>query len=150
MADRLVVLRDGRVQQVGTPEQLHNRPGNRHVADFMGYRNLLPVTVAEATGSSVTVEGPGLALSGTPMAALTAGQQAVAAIRPEDLRAGEGGVPATVEVVEYQGREFAVEARTGEGMPLHLRATDRPSPGDKISVTADPARVLVFPAENAR
>ena len=39
MADRLVVLREGRVQQIGTPEQLHNNPANWHVADFMGYRN---------------------------------------------------------------------------------------------------------------
>src|SRR5699024_1741776 len=46
MADRLVVLREGRVQQVGTPEELHASPVNWHVADFMGYRNLLDVTVA--------------------------------------------------------------------------------------------------------
>ncbi|MFD0516926.1 ABC transporter ATP-binding protein [Paractinoplanes durhamensis] len=49
MADRLVVLRDGRVQQIGTPEELHTRPANRHVADFMGYRNLLPLKVTAVT-----------------------------------------------------------------------------------------------------
>src|SRR5699024_1581471 len=48
MADRLVVLREGRVQQVGTPEELHTSPVNWHVADFMGYRNLLDVTVDQA------------------------------------------------------------------------------------------------------
>jgi putative spermidine/putrescine transport system ATP-binding protein len=146
MADRLVVLRDGRVQQVGTPEELHTRPANRHVADFMGYRNLLPLRVTEVTGNVVTVEGPGLALRGTAVGALAAGDDVVAGIRPEDLRTGEGGIPATVEVVEYQGREFAVEARTGPGVALLLRAAERPAPGDKISVVADPARVLVFPS----
>jgi putative spermidine/putrescine transport system ATP-binding protein len=146
MADRLVVLRDGRVQQVGTPEELHTRPANRHVADFMGYRNLLAMTVAEATAASVTVEGSGFRLRGTPVSSLRAGDDVIAAIRPEDLVPGEDGVPATVDVVEYQGRELAVEARTESGVALHLRAAERPSPGDKITVTADPSRVLVFPA----
>jgi putative spermidine/putrescine transport system ATP-binding protein len=145
MADRLVVLREGRVQQVGTPEELHVRPANRHVADFMGYRNLLPMTVGEVTGESVTVEGSGFRLRGTPVGTLAPGAEVVAAIRPEDLVPGDGGVPATVDVVEYQGRELAVEARTGSGVALHLRAAERPKPGDTITVTADPARVLVFP-----
>ncbi|WP_030436967.1 ABC transporter ATP-binding protein [Actinoplanes subtropicus] len=145
MADRLVVLRDGRVQQVGAPEELHTRPANRHVADFMGYRNLLPMRVVSASPAFVEVEGGGMTLRGTAIGELTAGDEAMAGVRPEDLRLGEGGVPATVEVVEYQGRELAVEARTEQGTMLHLRAAERPSPGDKISVVADPARVLVFP-----
>nr|WP_296074999.1 ABC transporter ATP-binding protein [uncultured Actinoplanes sp.] len=145
MADRLVVLRDGRVQQVGTPEQLHTRPANRHVADFMGYRNLLPMRVSGIAGDAVTVEGAGMSLRGTAAGPLAAGDEVVAGIRPEDLHVGEGGVPATVEVVEYQGRELAVEARTADGVRLHLRTLDRPAPGDKITVVAHPSRVLVFP-----
>ncbi|GAA2625592.1 ABC transporter ATP-binding protein [Paractinoplanes durhamensis] len=146
MADRLVVLRDGRVQQIGTPEELHTRPANRHVADFMGYRNLLPLKVTAVTPDVVTVEGSGLALRGTGVGTLAAGDEVVAAVRPEDLVVGEGGVPVTVEVVEYQGRELAVEARTEQGLRLHLRAVERPAPGDRITVVADPSRVLVFPA----
>jgi putative spermidine/putrescine transport system ATP-binding protein len=146
MADRLVVLRDGRVQQIGTPEELHTRPANRHVADFMGYRNLLPMTVTATEPPVVTVEGSGLALTGTAVGTLAVGDEVVAAVRPEDLRVGAGGVPVTVEVVEYQGRELAVEARTSQGTMLHLRAAERPVPGDQITVIADPSRVLVFPA----
>ena len=146
MADRLVVLRDGRVQQVGTPEQLHTRPANRHVADFMGYRNLLPMRVTSVSRDFVDVEGAGIAWRGTAIGKLMPNDEVMAAVRPEDLRLGEGGVPATVEVVEYQGRELAVEARTEQGAMLHLRAAERPPVGDKISVVADPARVLVFPA----
>ena len=145
MADRLVVLRDGRVQQTGTPEELHTRPANRHVADFMGYRNLLPMRVGRVSGDAVTVQGAGITLSGTAVGTLSTGDEVVAAVRPEDLTVGDGGVPVTVEVVEYQGREVAVEARTDDGRRLHLRAADRPAPGDKITVVADPARVLVFP-----
>ncbi|WP_250031336.1 ABC transporter ATP-binding protein [Paractinoplanes maris] len=146
LADRLVVLRDGRVEQIGTPQELHERPANRHVADFMGYRNLLPMKVKAVHGSTVTVDGSGLTLEGVAVGALSPGDDVLAGIRPEDLHAGEHGVPVTVEVVEYQGRELAVEARTSAGVAVHLRAITRPAPGDQIAVTAEPARVLVFPS----
>ncbi|MEV6635887.1 ABC transporter ATP-binding protein [Actinoplanes sp. NPDC051470] len=140
LADRLVVLRSGRVDQIGTPAELHDLPANAHVADFMGYRNLLPMKVS-AEG---TVEGSGLTFRAA--SSLPVGSSVMVAIRPEDLAVGPGGVPVTVEVVEYQGREVAVEARTLAGVPLHLRAAHRPAPGDQVTVVADPARVLVFPA----
>jgi putative spermidine/putrescine transport system ATP-binding protein len=146
LADRLVVLRDGRVEQIGTPEELHERPANRHVADFMGYRNLLPMKVKAVHGDVVAVEGSGLTLEGTPVGPVSPGDDVVAGIRPEDLHEGGNGVPVTVEVVEYQGRELAVEARTQSGVAVHLRAAARPSPGDQITVTAAPPRVLVFPS----
>ncbi|MFG1606445.1 ABC transporter ATP-binding protein [Actinoplanes sp. NPDC049265] len=140
LADRLVVLRAGRVEQIGTPAELHDTPATAHVADFMGYRNLLPMKVS-APG---TVEGSGLSLP--TKSTLPAGSDVMVAVRPEDLVVAPGGVPVTVEVVEYQGREVAVEARTLAGVPVHLRTADRPAPGDQVTVAADPDRVLVFPA----
>ncbi|MEU8231489.1 ABC transporter ATP-binding protein [Actinoplanes sp. NPDC048967] len=150
LADRLVVLRAGRVQQIGTPEELHTEPANWHVADFMGYRNLLPVRAGARQGAGITVEIEGQQLTGTPVGEPAPGSEVIAGIRPEDLRIGpEGstGVPAVVEVVEYQGREVAVEARTAGGIPLNLRAVDRPAVGDRITVTVEPRRLLVFPAD---
>jgi putative spermidine/putrescine transport system ATP-binding protein len=149
MADRLVVLRAGRVQQIGTPEELHTKPANRHVADFMGFRNLLPMRVTEAGPSAVVVEGGGLTLRGTPTGEVRAGDEVVAGVRPESLRVAEDGFPATVEVVEYQGREVAVEVVTEAGQRLHLRTADRPAPGDKVRLAVDPAALLVFPAGGA-
>jgi putative spermidine/putrescine transport system ATP-binding protein len=146
MADRLVVLRAGRVQQIGTPEELHTTPVNRHVADFMGFRNLLPMKVASVAGSAVVVEGGGLTLHGTATGALQAGDDVVAGVRPESLRLAAEGFPATVEVVEYQGREVAVEVVTEAGQRLHVRTADRPAPGDKVALAVDPAALLVFPA----
>jgi putative spermidine/putrescine transport system ATP-binding protein len=149
LADRLVVLRAGRVQQIGTPEQLHTEPANWHVADFMGYRNLLPLRAGPREDTGIVVEFAGQRLIGTPVGDAAPGGEVVAGIRPEDLRigpAGGPGVPATVEVVEYQGRELAVEARTLSGVAVHLRAATRPAPGDQITVTAAPSRVLVFPS----
>ena len=82
MADRLVVLRDGRVQQVGTPEELHNDPVNWHVADFMGYRNLTDVTVVSIDGQVARVSGDGLSLLGTLVQPSAVGDRVRLAIRP--------------------------------------------------------------------
>ena len=151
MADRLVVLREGRVQQIGTPEDLHTRPANWHVADFMGFRNLLRLRAVERDGNEVVVEGDGLKLRGTPVGTVSAGDEVIAAVRPEQLNlepdGSPNGVHATVEVVEYQGREVAVEVRTADGVLLHVRGASatRPAPGDAVTVTVDPGALLVFP-----
>jgi putative spermidine/putrescine transport system ATP-binding protein len=149
LADRLVVLRAGRVQQIGTPEELHARPANWHVADFMGFRNMLEMTAPQASGDDVVVEGEGLRFVGTAVSPVAAGTTVVAAVRPEDVRVadadGENRLDATVEVVEYQGRELAVEARTAAGRALHLRTEQRLAPGDRVTLAIDPQRLLVYP-----
>jgi putative spermidine/putrescine transport system ATP-binding protein len=149
LADRLVVLRAGRVQQVGTPEELHARPVNWHVADFMGFRNLFETTATQASGSDVVVEGEGMKLVGSAVSPIAEGSRAVAAVRPEDVRVvtgeGDNRLDVDVEVVEYQGRELAVEVRTAAGRALHLRTDQRLAPGDRVSLAIDPQRLLVYP-----
>ncbi|BAL87511.1 putative ABC transporter ATP-binding protein [Actinoplanes missouriensis 431] len=139
LSDRLVVLRDGRVQQIGTPEEVHTRPANRHVADFMGYRNLLPGSFA-----SGKINILGVRVTGTPVGHLPDGTPAVAAIRPEDVSL-DGDLEATVDVVEYQGREFTVEARTADGLVLHLRTGRRLAVGDPVKIGFPADRLLIFP-----
>jgi putative spermidine/putrescine transport system ATP-binding protein len=150
LADRLVLLREGHVQQVGTPEEVYAEPANRFVAGFMGYRNELELPVAPgSTGAAgkTVVLGDG-ALTGTRREDL--GEVAVAAIRPEDFTVGDGpnAMEADVEVVEYQGREQAVQARTTGGVTLHLRVAARLAPGDRVTVSVPPERVLVFAADS--
>ncbi|MEP7191396.1 MAG: ABC transporter ATP-binding protein [Actinomycetota bacterium] len=155
MADRLVVLREGRVQQIGTPQQLHNSPANWHVADFMGYRNLIDLDVTAVNGSIVTVQDKGFTLQGTAVQPAKVGDRVRAAIRPEDLVVVSPTVPvqagntttATVTVVEYHGREFAVDVTTPGGRALHVRSDHAPVVGSVVELTADPARVLVFRAD---
>ncbi|GAA4245058.1 ABC transporter ATP-binding protein [Dactylosporangium darangshiense] len=152
LADRLVVLRAGRVQQVGSPEELHTRPANPHVADFMGFRNLLRLRAEKVAGDSVVMSLEGVRLTGTAVADVRPGDEVLAAVRPENLRPGaeaEEGLHCVVDVVEYQGREMAVEARTRDGLQLHLRTTARLAPQDAITVTADAAHLLVYPAGEA-
>ncbi|GAA2720309.1 ABC transporter ATP-binding protein [Cellulomonas aerilata] len=155
MADRLVVLREGRVQQVGTPEELHNAPVNWHVADFMGYRNLIDLEVTAVNGDAVVVEGRGLTLRGTAVERATVGDTVRVAIRPEDLVVVSPSVPvrggnsttATVSVVEYHGREFAVGVITPGGQALHVRSDFPPAIGTAVELTASPERVRAYPAE---
>ncbi|WIY04838.1 ABC transporter ATP-binding protein [Amycolatopsis mongoliensis] len=144
LADRLVVLRDGEVQQIGTPEEVYAQPVNSYVASFMGYRNLLDVTVTGAAGSSVTVEGAGARLTGR--GSLAEGPAKVA-IRPEDFVVGDGAENAldvTVEIVEYHGRELSVSARLASGVPVYFRTDKRLAPGDTAQIGVPAERVLVF------
>jgi putative spermidine/putrescine transport system ATP-binding protein len=148
LADRLVVLRDGEVQQVGSPEEVYAHPRIRYVAGFMGYRNLLPVTVLDSDGDTVTVAADGIELVGVNRDGLTPGAEAVAAVRPADFTVSSDGnaVRAQVEVVEYHGREQAVEARLTGGQRLHVRVESRLAPGDTVQLRVSPERVLVFAA----
>jgi putative spermidine/putrescine transport system ATP-binding protein len=149
LADRLVLLRDGQVQQIGTPEEVYTEPVNRFVASFMGYRNTVELPVTDAKGKEVTLAGDGLTLTGSRREEL--GDTAVAAIRPEDFTVSDGpnAIEVTVEVVEYHGREEAVQVRTATGNALHLRTEARLAPGDRLTISAPPERVLVFAAESA-
>ena len=157
LADRLVVLRQGEVQQVGTPQDLHEHPVNWHVADFMGYRNLIDGVVGHSHNGTATVSVAGTTITGSTTDAPLPGEAVKVGIRPEDFdiadrRQAADGVTqleATVEVVEYQGREFAIEARTESGQALHIRTHRQADPGQRIIVAARHERVLVFASSPA-
>ncbi|HYG88410.1 MAG TPA: ABC transporter ATP-binding protein [Azospirillum sp.] len=149
LADRVVVLRDGRVRQIGTPEDLYARPAVLDVARFMGYRNIFDGAVSGGDGDRVTVERDDLRIVGTPRAALGSGRAAVA-IRPEDLVPGEdgaGAIPGVVESVEFVGREYAATALTSGGLLLHFRSHRRLNLDEPVHLRAAPERVLLFGAE---
>src|SRR4029453_1195962 len=84
LADRIVVLRDGMVRQVGTPEDLYARPAHADVAEFMGYRNLLSSRASGNGDGRVTLTLGNATLMGTPIEAIAAGDATIA-IRPDDL-----------------------------------------------------------------
>ena len=108
----------------------------------MGYRNLLEMEAADgAADGEVTRRGEGRASCAAPTAATAAGARVICAIRPEDLRPGEGpnAVQAKVVVVEYRGQEHAVEALTEQGTALHLLTAERLVPGDAVTLSADPS-----------
>jgi putative spermidine/putrescine transport system ATP-binding protein len=156
MADRLVVMRLGRVQQIGTPEEVHTKPATWHVADFMGYRNLLPLTATRVDGNKIVVPLGGATVEGAAQhddgGGLTAGAQVIAAVRPEDVRLGNDdvtGLRGRVEVVEYQGRELAAEVVLPDGVRLHTRTDRKVVPGEHVSITITPGRLLVYPSDGS-
>ena len=143
LADRIVVLRDGQVRQIGTPEVLYARPAHADVAEFMGFRNQVPVDVSPAEGGLVRIGIAGAALLGTAVEGGPAGR-GIAAIRPDDLVAGNGPIAATVEAAEYRGRDFYGLARAGDGTELHFRSDARVVAGETVRLGASPDRVLVY------
>jgi len=111
MADKIVVMRDGRIEQIGAPLELFDKPVNTFVASFIGSpsMNLL----------KGTVRGDGVDLGGVSMpmpkeAKLEEGRKVIYGIRPEHLEIDKAGAPARVSVVEPTGSETLVFAKTGE------------------------------------
>ena len=145
MADKIVVMEDGYIRQVGAPLELYDRPANRFVAGFIGSpsMNFLPGTVrtgaVEVGGTSVPVSLPGLS-EGDPI---------LLGIRPEDLALSETGLPATVSVVEPTGSETHVVSRLGEAEIVSVFRDRHPlKPGDAIRLAADPSRLHLFAPES--
>ena len=153
LADRIVVMKDGRVQQIGTPAQVYAEPSNLAVARFMGYRNELVLDVAHADGGTARLTGPGVSLTGIPKAPLRG--RAAVSIRPEEFSiCPPGDIPvnsitAKVESVEYYGRESLFMLRTLDQTRLFVRAPGNAAPGDDLTVSIPHDRVLAYPVEQA-
>nr|WP_298802353.1 ABC transporter ATP-binding protein [uncultured Pseudokineococcus sp.] len=165
LATRLVVLRAGRLEQTGRPEEVYTNPASAYVAGFMGYRNLFSGQVSGAGHASPRGRTAGVVVDGTRLTGLLRGGAATSApgapgdpvsvaIRPEDVVVGSRGgrgneLDAVAEVVEYHGRELAVQARTAGGSVLHVRTDQHVGAGEQLTLRIDPERVLVFPGAGA-
>ena len=154
MADRIVVMHNGNVQQVGAPLELYDRPANMFVAGFIGSpaMNFLPATVArQAVAEAVFSDGQKLRLpDGLPLqdgSALTVG------VRPEDIRIVEDGpLAAEVEVVEPLGMSTQYYVRLANEQ-LRIYAIGRPVlvPGQHVHLAVDRSAQHIFdPASGNR
>lgn len=147
VADRVAVMREGRIRQVGTPEEVYRRPADAWVARFVGDAMLLPVE-QRGGGPTWSALGP-LRLEpgeGTPDGPV------LALVRPEQLRlvphAAPDAVPAVVTRVAYHGHDALVGLDLADGMPALLRVQDGPDaglrPGDKVHLRVE-GEVLTYP-----
>jgi multiple sugar transport system ATP-binding protein len=146
MADKIVVMRDGRVEQIGAPLDLYDRPENVFVAGFIGSpsMNFLHGKVTARGGTKAFVSGGGLTLP-LPQTSATEGQEVTYGIRPEHIRIGAGGVPMNVVVVEPTGSETQVFAKAGtELVDAMVKERIRARPGEAIGFVIDPADVHLF------
>jgi putative spermidine/putrescine transport system ATP-binding protein len=146
LADRLVVLRDGLTQQIGTPDEVYYRPSNPYVADFVGFRNAVAMTLARRDGDAGVAEGHGLRARGRVCGDGSSGPVTLA-IRPDDLVVGGDGENAfevTIDAVEFRGRSFVVEGRTASGQRLRGTSAAAVPIGETVTLRAPSARVLLF------
>ena len=154
LSDRVVLMRQGAILQIGTPREVYSEPASAYAANFLGARNLLPVRVAAVAGDIHVQTRSGIALIGTPRGALNPGDEAIASIRPEDvalLTAGEDDANTfrgVVETVEFVGRGTEVSVQSGLDREIISRTDDIWGQGDAVMLRLPRERLLVFPAED--
>jgi multiple sugar transport system ATP-binding protein len=146
MADKIVVMHDGLVEQIGAPLELYDRPDNLFVAGFIGSpaMNFLKGTIRH--NGSAGFDGPGgarLPLTAAPVGA--DGRPAVYGVRPEHFAIADDGAETEIQVVEPTGSEIQVVARLGgEDVIAVFRERHQFKPGDKIRLKPDPRFVHLF------
>jgi putative spermidine/putrescine transport system ATP-binding protein len=152
LADRIVVMRDGEVRQIGTPAELFSRPAEIGVAEFMGFRNRFKGRVVEVQGEVATVDIGIAHLTGYARDPVKPGDAVVVAVRPDDVEAvppGPTAMPAQVYASEFRGREFAGFARTKDGQELSFASPHPIGQDATVHLAAHADRVLVFAESGA-
>src|SRR6516165_6956897 len=146
MADRIVVMHDGRVEQIGTPLELYDNPANLFVAGFIGSpaMNFLKGTLRRNGGEAIVEAADGIRLP-AGQARGSDGQKVVYGVRPEHLSVADDGIEVVVQVVEPTGSELQVVARLGgEDIIAVFRERHQFKPGDRIRLKPDPQLVHLF------
>ncbi len=153
MADTIVVMNAGRVEQIGAPLELYDRPANLFVAGFIG-SPAMNFLKGRIRGGAFVAEGAFALTQPLPAngrAVAADGRPALYGIRPEHFQLRSDGMPATVHIVEPTGSETQVTAHVGE-TPVICAFRDRLSarPGETIRIGADPALVHLFDGETGQ
>ncbi len=157
LADRIVVLNDGRTLQIGSPEEIYAKPVSLQVARFMGYRNIFELTLERVEGDRAFLEGSGIQMEGVAQEGLSS-RRAVIAVRPDDIvvdasannvmdAATRNVILGQAEIVEYGGRDYLVDVSTESGLLFHARTPRRVAAGERLRLTIPTERVLVFSPE---
>ena len=127
VADRVAVMREGVIEQIGTPEELYTTPSTAFVADFVGLSNRIP---AELVGGTVIAHGVSMELLGQPMA----DGPVTAYVRPEDVELVDAGIAATVVSSSFLGslRRTQVMLSDDSLVSIQHDVDTRPQPGDAV------------------
>jgi multiple sugar transport system ATP-binding protein len=154
MADKIVVLRLGHIEQVGTPLDLYNRPANRFVAGFIGSpkMNFLNATVEGADSSSAAIDvGGGRVVLPRAASGVSAGQKVEFGVRPEHITVTNGGgrIPlarAQVDLVENLGGQTLLYATLADGqsITISLEGQRDIAIGTSVDTFIDPATCHLF------
>jgi len=159
MSDEIAVMSEGRVQQVGSPREIYDRPKNRFVAEFIGQGNFLPVTLERMEGGEALCRTDfGAVIRVAAGEGIAAGGRATLAIRPERLRLVEPGdaravFSGTVERLVYIGSDTDYRVRLDDGPPVDVRVQNaggeatRYAGGERVGIAFDPAAARLLPEE---
>src|SRR5229473_3087647 len=154
LGDRIGVMRDGKLLQMGSSDEIYNRPADLFVASFTGASNLLAGRVLARDGEFGTVEASGHQLTAWLPASVQAGEAVKIAVRPENVRMGGNGAAepnrftARVAAQRYQGTQTIYElAMLGSRLEaLELGTSMRHAVGSDIDVVLPPALCWAYPA----
>ena len=141
MADKIVVMHDGVVEQMGSPLELYDKPDNQFVASFIGSPAMNFLKGRVKANGSASFEGPnGLKLPLASAPANSDGRPVVYGVRPEHFTIADDGAEAEIVVVEPTGSETQVFATLGgEQVVAVFRERHQFNPGDKIRLKPDPS-----------
>jgi multiple sugar transport system ATP-binding protein len=150
LADRIVVLNRGQIEQIGAPLELYENPANLFVAGFIGSPEMNFVEGRLQDGAFVSASGVRLPVNIPPGA--SDGRPAVYGIRPQQVTVGDGALKAIVQVVEPTGEAQVVSVRVGD-VDLVIEVRNQPilKVGEEISLNVVPDRVRLFdPTDGSR
>jgi lactose/L-arabinose transport system ATP-binding protein len=154
LADKIVVLRDGRVEQEGSPRALYENPDNIFVAGFIGSPRMNLLEATWTGDGSLSIAGSKIT---APIAgqALQPGQKLTFGIRPEHLKVSDstdGGIQATVDFDEYLGGTQYLYCQLDDGQPLTVeyREGREIAPGSRLTLTSDPGYQRLFDGDGKR
>jgi putative spermidine/putrescine transport system ATP-binding protein len=170
LSDRIVVMKSGDIQQVGTPADIYRRPANLFVADFMGFKNIWPAKITDVKEKgeemefTIAVDGISLISKGTftcgdqvrkegLLEAFRKGKNVFTAVRPEDVSIGDSTInkiDSQVRIVEYLGQVCQISARHQNGTRIDLKSESLVKVNEIVPLWIDPEKILIFPEEEGR
>ena len=149
LSDRICLMNQAQVEQVGTPNEMYDRPVSRFAARFIGHSNLLDGVIVDGLANG-GIEWNGRIVPTPPASAGTATGEATVMIRPENARlvgANEGFVQGTVREVVYQGSDLKVMVDVGREETFAVRMAcrgPRPATGDAVGLLWDPSHSVLL------
>jgi putative spermidine/putrescine transport system ATP-binding protein len=170
LSDRIVVMKSGDIQQVGTPADIYRRPANLFVADFMGFKNIWPARIADVKENgeemefAISIHGTSLISKGTftcsdqarkegLLDAFKNGKNVYTAVRPEDVLIGDSTInriDSQVRIVEYLGQVCQISAIHQNGTRIDLKSESLVKVNETIPLWIHPEKILIFPEEEGR
>ncbi|TDQ84107.1 putative spermidine/putrescine transport system ATP-binding protein [Dongia mobilis] len=160
MSDRIVLMKDGRIAQMGEPAELYNRPASPYVASFIGTTNLLPVEVRSVADGRAVVALGGRNLELPAPAGLVAGHAALLGIRPEKLRLETDGtvgacqISVAVEEGLFHGNAVRLRCLGEDGsvllvdLQLSQSSIAVPARGSRLQLSCDPTDLYLFAGDD--